>query len=374
MKRAREADAEHILPAIAFVEKVAEVSISVLDNLGVGIGDSSTFSDAGTKDEKVQWLQAYANAVYHADISGIKAHVVLPPSIVDRAERLAARVFAIVRMLRCLVSPNVSSGGTAAPQSITVVSKTEEESSYSVEFPGSELETQQEMCVGYYCRPFHADFVPKVAVMRRMAYSVKVDHKLPSLVRIPLSALRASPHEPTFILFKRWCVGLCIISAGVSPPSSYDAGGYGKAGGTTLWLAWWDCLDLLDTLESQLVALSEAARTSVIESVVSIVSGATGQGSPRLTASCAIGRAVADAIRIVASAAAADANASRKRPVGEEEETPKMGPNGLARLKGGNPNGVPCRDFIKGRCPRPTCSFAHVKPAAAAVPPAGADE
>lgn len=359
-KIVREAAAEVILPAIASVEKVGEVDVSVVRNLGVGIGDASTFADCVTKDEKTAWLQAYANAIYDADKEGMK-RINVPPTVVGAAPRLAARKFAIVRMLRCLVAPS-SSGATASPGSITVIAKTEEEHSYSQDFPGSELESQQQLCASYYARPFHTEFVPKLAVLKRFCYSIKVDHKLPSLTRVPLSSLRANSFDSTFIMFKRWCVGACIVSVGMSPPHGFAADGFGDVNGTTLWLSWWDCLDLLDTLETQIGMLSEAGRTSVIESVVSIIAGATGQGSPRVTASCAIGRAVSDTIRIVSSAAVVQAEASRKRK-SEEGDDPKMGPNGLERMKGGNPAGEPCKDFIKGRCPRAMCSFSHVPPA-----------
>lgn len=356
-QRVKNAGSDMIVPAVAAVEMVEEVSMNVLNNLGVGLGDGSTFSDAESKAEKLEWLQRYAKAVAQKDMGMVK-QIAVPATITEKQERAAARLTTVMRMVRSIVSPDVSSGGGGA-QNITVVSRTEEESAYSHDFPGTELETQQALCSSYYSRPFHTDFVPKMAVLKRMCYSVKIDRKLPSLTRIPLSALRASPLEPALVLFKRWCIGLCIIAVGVSPPPGFDSGGYGEAGGSILWLSWWDCLDLLDTLEIQLALLGEAARTSVIESIINIVAGATGSGSPRITASCAIGRAVSDAVRIVASAVAADAQ-SRKRKSDDDGGGPQLGTNGLVRMKGGNPAGAPCRDFKKGKCSRSTCSFSHV--------------
>ena len=155
------------------------------------------------------------------------------------------------------------------------------------------------------------------------------------------------------------------------PLHSFESGGYGIVPGyADAWLSWYDCLDLLDTLEVAFVPLAEAAQTSVIESIINIVSGSTGSGRPRLTASCAIGRAVSDAIRIIAAAAAAEAGSS-KRKVGDEDP-PKLGPNMLERMKGGNPKGELCKDFARGRCPRALCSFSHVKPKPTA-PADGAD-
>ena len=356
IQRVKNAGSELILPAVAAVEMVEEVTMSVLNNLGVGLGDGSTFSDAESKAEKLEWLQAYSKAIAQKDMGMVK-QIAVPATITVKEERAAARLTAVMRMVRSIVSPDVSSGG-GGTHNITVVSKTEEESAYSHDFPGTELETQQSLCSSYYSRPFHADFVPKMAVLKRMCYSVKIDRKLSSLARIPLSALRVSPLEPALVLFKRWCIGYCIIAVGVSPPAGFESGGYGEAGGSILWLSWWDCLDLLDTLEIQLALLGEAARTSVIESIINIVAGATGAGSPRITASCAIGRAVSDAVRIVASACAADAQ-SRKRKNDDGSGEPQLGTNGLVRMKGGNPAGAPCRDFKKNKCSRSTCSFSH---------------
>ena len=36
-----------------------------------------------------------------------------------------------------------------------------------------------------------------------------------------------------------------------------------------------------------------------------------------------------------------------------------IGPNGLKRLYGGNPDGTPCLKHKKGECPFKTCSYSH---------------
>ena len=370
MKIVTAANAQIILPAIATVEKVGVVSVSVLDCLGVGIDDSSTFADADNKAEKTAWLHKYAIAIIDADKGAVR-QIVVPPAIVGSMERKAAKVTAVVRMLRGIVASAARVEGSSPEQRITVVAKSEDESAYSHDFPGCELEVQQATCADYYGRQFHADFVPKMAVMKRMCYCVRIDHKLPSLARIPLSSLRVSANESTFIQLKRWCVGLCIIAVGMAPPTGFSSGGYGEINGTTLWLSWWDCLDLLDALETQLPALPDTAHASVIESIVTIVASATGQGTPRPTASQAIGQAVADCMRIIAAAKAADASSPHKRKLEDALDSPKLGPNGLERMKGGNPAGALCRDFGKARgCPRSLCSFAHVRPAPQAPPDA----
>ena len=68
MKIVTAANAQIILPAIATVEKVGVVSVSVLDCLGVGIDDSSTFADADNKAEKTAWLHKYAIAIIDVGI------------------------------------------------------------------------------------------------------------------------------------------------------------------------------------------------------------------------------------------------------------------------------------------------------------------
>ena len=91
-----------IAPAIAKVEVVHIVDKVVLEQLGVGVGSSTTFHDAETRDEKVAWMQAYANAIYMADPVGYK-YIPVHSSIDVPEERHKARVFAIVRwMLRSI--------------------------------------------------------------------------------------------------------------------------------------------------------------------------------------------------------------------------------------------------------------------------------
>ena len=149
MKRIADANAGIIVPAIAAVEKVTEVTSGVLDNLGVGLDDASTFDDADTEEEKTAWIQKYAIALVVADKGAIKK-IVVPPAIVDSDEKKAARVIAVARMSTAIfgtkVAPKTKPDGSATTQNITVVAKTEEESSYTHDFPGSELELQQEMC------------------------------------------------------------------------------------------------------------------------------------------------------------------------------------------------------------------------------------
>ena len=364
-----QAGATIIMPAVAATERVASITITVLENLGTGVGDGSTFADASTMAERAAWIKQYANTLAHADWAGIK-QILVPAEVTERDDRKGWRLGAVARMLRALRKLLDSNDVTDGSQrSITVYAKTEEESAYAHDFPGSELEQQQRMCQDFYARSFHSDFVPKIAVLKRICYAVRIDHKLAPLTRVPLSALRITPKDPPHLLFKRWCIGHCIVAAGFDPPhASFEDGGFGVVPGyAAAWLSWYDCLDLLDTLEVMFVPLTEAAQTSVIESLIGIVSGSTGGGRPRLTASCAIGRAVSDAIRIIAAAAAADAGSAKRKAL--DEEPPKLGPNMLERMKGGNPKGELCKDFARGRCPRALCSFSHVKP----KPPAPAD-
>ena len=50
-----------------------------------------------------------------------------------------------------------------------------------------------------------------------------------------------------------------------------------------------------------------------------------------------------------------------KRAKLEDDVVPNT-PNKLPRMKGGNPDGKLCKDFMKGKCKGATCSFSHEKP------------
>ena len=60
----------------------------------------------------------------------------------------------------------------------------------------------------------------------------------------------------------------------------------------------------------------------------------------------------------------AQADTPRTLPGGSKkypDEVGAKGPNGLERMKGGNPAGDPCRDLAKGKCAYASCSFSHAK-------------
>ena len=130
------------------------------------------------------------------------------------------------------------------------------------------------------------------------------------------------------------------------------------------YLSWYDCADLLETFEANVSGLSQEVQLSLVESLIKHLSHASGIGKPRPTASYVVARAVHDMILMIGNARTASVTPTKRKL----EDTPDelgggvmLGPNLLEKMKGGNPAGDACKDFLKGRCPRAKCSFSHAK-------------
>ena len=78
------------------MEKVGEVTTTVLHDLGVDVGDAFA-RDCDTKAEKTAFLQAFAMAIYNTDVGGMKK-VAVPSTVVGARGRTGAR---LPRRRRC---------------------------------------------------------------------------------------------------------------------------------------------------------------------------------------------------------------------------------------------------------------------------------
>jgi hypothetical protein len=341
------------------------VTEAVVRNVGLGL-DGILLGDLKGASAKKKWALAYVKALIKADKGGIAAHTAAHGSDNE------AKMFQLMRDIRGLFSAVTQEEGGApgASPKITVVANSEE-AVYSMDFQPTDLEDAQKMIRIMYGRPFSVLVVPKHSVLKKIVYSIKVDMKMVGIDRVSMASLAAGPSDTALLRLRRYLVGHMLACAGTAlvPGAMYD-GGFGgvHASFPTQYLSWFDCCDLLETFETSVACLAEPIQESLVETLIKRMAHSSGTGFPRPSASCVVGRAVHEVISMVGSAQAVEHSlaALGKRRLDEDPPLETgggalLGPNGLEKMKGGNPAGEPCKDFAKGRCPRPKCSFAHAK-------------
>ena len=360
-----------LMPAIANIEKAAGVDSVILKSIGMGTDAGTLFFDCISASEKTAWVRMYLVAIKTVDPGGWDV-------LTEHCEDDPAEAVFMGRLLRNLLiklDEQEKESAVVRPK-VTVVNANDDDNAYMVaEFTGTELDEAQKLVRIMFGRRFNSGYVPKIAVLKRMCYSVKMDTALPSIERIPLKSLRVLPGDTPIILFKRWLVGHMVCSVGASVPVGVVSNGcgdlpmYGEQ-----WMSWFDCVDLLEAMELCFVGMPLASQTSLIESTVTIMSALTSTGRPRLSASAAISGAVHDVLRMSGSARLSMLAPEPPQPIPPGEQPPNLGPNGLVKMKGGNPNGELCLDFARGKCPRNKCSFSHKRKTVAVAPGDGPEE
>ena len=371
------ARANVIAAAVGEIEKVDKtvgITLQVLENIGVGLSSCEPFFDLETAKGKKKWSVMYLGTIKVVD-PGMWA-----AATVDCPDEGAAAAH-MMRMLRSVLTgvekaQQQGVAGDAKNNRITVVTADEGDDSYmQMEVGGDTIADNMQLVAIMYGRAFSDDFVPKIAVLKRMMYCVKVEWALATLCRITLKSLRVSPSDTPFILLKRWCVGFCLVTVGAAVPSpvlrmmTIDSSGAGKVHGNfpVQWLSWFDCLTMLDTMEVALLGFSNEMQLGIVESTITVLAGVTRAGPPRLSGSAAMLHAARGIMATASSARMGSLSAKLSMDEcqladdGGERDPVVLGPNDLPKMKGGNPDGALCKDWAKGRCPRAKCSFRHGK-------------
>ena len=361
-----------LMPAVAAVEQVKEINKEVVSTIGFGL-DGFVWFDAHDAADKKKWIVNYMGAMIRADAKGVSAWAKDRgwTTATDRAMQIGRSTRRFVDLL----SEERSSGGDAGARKtpkITVVADAEDGSYTSDEFDGTELAKQQKMAWIMYRREFIPGLVVKIKVMMKMKYSIAVEMQLPSIERVSLKDLRMKPSDTSITLLERWIIGVFLVCAGAGVPPGMESNGFGNVDGNgtfpTQYLSWHDCQPLLDTYKVAISAVDESVAVSILESLITTMAAKSGAGHPRLTASAVFGMTVHEVNGCI-NAAVVGANAAAivieqraaKRAKLEDDVVPNT-PNKLPRMKGGNPDGKLCKDFMKGKCKGATCSFSHEKP------------
>jgi hypothetical protein len=365
------AGARKMMPALAAIEMCAWVDMNIIQNMGTACDEvhNQLLQDCTTAAEKAEWVKAYAKAMIAKD-PGLHRSILeeVGQEVEDDAKASEVMVMRAIRALHRGIENSNKKGATAGSEvkpKITVVTSPDDEDAYINELDGTEMDQQNAKMETIYGRRIHAGLIAKIAVLKRISYAVVIENTFASAQRVKIKTIMASPRDSAFYTFKRWIAGHMLIAAGANPPNeNQESNGHGWVTCAPSlgqqWLSWHDCMDLLDVIESNMTGISEESMWAIVDSIITLLHFATASGHPRATGSAAVAGVQTDVLRMLMAAKAAAVSVPTKRKIDDDDEPPR-GPNGLVRMKGGNPEGAPCKDFVKGKCPRSLCSFSHKK-------------
>ena len=408
------ADARELTKAIAKLESVTEVTVSVLEGLGMGCPDGVRLLDCSTAEESTWARNEVAKALLAEDKRLRTLFGVGKTSEARARSALLAvgrKLVSLVKAIRGSWTAGGNTGGTNGNgQSTYVFTENEEERSFTMlHYDQGTVKAQEEILLKMYfieLRPFEK---PGHAQLKKTAYWVKNEGCWPDAERLPLSAFRRAPTDSAYILFKRKVVGVMIVAAGEKPwDSCRDSGAEVKKYGPQ-----WAHAKVLEGLVKEVEELRErltpAELTFVVEVMDESLCRSTRTACSTATAAARdqiskVGEHVAsarggmkggkdkdkgDGVRgkdrkrgapekggtdrkgggnkpKVAKPASAAAPRDEKGWKGGavvtfKDEEGQLGPNGLPRKKGGNPSGGKCSRLASlGACPFATCSYSHI--------------
>jgi hypothetical protein len=226
------ADARDLTKAIAKLESVTEITMAVLEGLGMGCPDGVRLLDCSTAEESTWARNEVAKALLQED----KKLRSVYGTGKDAAAKARSALLAVGRKLVSLVKlireswaagdkQNVNSNGGNG-QSTYVFTENEEERSFTMlHYDQGTVKAQEEVLLKMYyieLRPFEK---PAHAQLKKTAYRVKNEGCWPDSERLPLSAFRRAPTDSAYILFKRKVIGVMIVAAGEKPWSSCSGQG-----------------------------------------------------------------------------------------------------------------------------------------------------
>ena len=370
---ASQAGALDLMPAIANIEQLHNETLSLgnLKCMGMGFDAGIEFKDVTTPGDKKVWLDKYVDAIASVDRARMLAKF---PS---KATANTVDKLAVKRSLRGLLDGLFAREEAIirpSPPKVTVLKSPDDTVDFSNhEYDGTDIELAQQMCAKLFMVEFEPEHLPTISVLKKMSYSFAIERVLPGADRISLVALARISGEEPFLLLRRYLAGMVFVSAGAvaDDVARHEARGHGKIGSHFYWLSWFDCQTLCAAFDFRTAKLSREIKLEILAALIEMMHALSGGPSPRPTGSAAVCAARQDLVRIVCSASVAAAAAAQAS--GEVAEAARaaalhteaaaargtpLGPNGLPRMKGGNPEGAACLDWAKGTCSG-ACSYSH---------------
>ena len=403
----RSAGAMKLARGLAAAEGVSTITKAVLSNAGIGGRRGMALMDCGP-DKPLAAARArgdLAEAILSAD-AGLCA--ALGATDEDGQASPKKGLLAISRALReittCLRHADGGGGGEAATESSkpssVVTFQTEDERSCSIPtYSAEDVDTALGIIVRLYNLDLRAHFFPLLKTLKKMAYYAKKELSWPDPRRVSLESLRRDPSDSPMLLFRRLCNGVLIVAAGekVGDSTRDEGAGAVKKGGVQ-WANGNKVTRLLNEVEEMRDRLTEAQMVRMCDMLHHTLHKSTEQGSASV--SLAVTNSIPKVLEFSYQMGPAPTTPKRGKGGGEGETkarprkrgaakvaqtskrkktSPKegagargtgvrelfadkegeSGPNGLPRMKGGNPAGAACARFARGNCAFATCSFSH---------------
>ena len=395
------ADSMALAPAIAKVERVTEVTVAVLKDLGLGTPTGISLKSCSTAAEMAAAQAAIVKEMLAADPGGLGATGLGKETVL----RLTRSIRSLVEVAAAAASPQATGGPTVGTdRTIVVTNASEEDRAFTMhDYSMTDVKSATKLVKKMYNMRLRQHEVPTHHVLKMLAYYAKQEVCLPDPVRVPLNKFKRDETDSSFTKFRRFIFGMVVVSAGQACPAGvrHDGAGETTKFGTQ-WCSGDDAEDFLKEIEEVRDVLSEAVMRNVIELLMKTLFKSTSRGAE--SPSLGFVRLISELPKIVASeqaaarasagrsgggsgnapgpapkAAKAKKGAKRDAPPATPEKPPKapkkeekkargpyadkageLGPNGLPRMVGGNPAGAPCSYCTKGEaCPFTTCSYSH---------------
>ena len=331
----------------------------------------------------------------------------LGPSGGTPAARAKNALLAVLRMLDAIVDsmrePTTPRKGAATDKDGTayVVTQNETERQFTNQaFDVDAASVRRQVLVNLYNLELTPHELPEQRVLKKTAYWVLMEGCFPDPDKVTLETMRRSATDSNCTLFRRLLNSVMLAGAGEKAAiKSRDEGSGELEGHGIQWCHAEQVIAVLKEMEEVRDQLTNAQVGGVCRVMIKSLHKATLRGKETL--SLALSKAIAKMPEFIAlhtgrappgtgdeASEDPDKLGGKKRKRGgakkkKAEQAKKAaelakkggqlgarfkdaageeGPNGLPRMKGGNPAGGPCKAFAeKGKCPYATCSFSHEK-------------
>ena len=384
--------------AIGALEGATWLDRAVLVGLGSGLASGERLVDCVTAAEKAKTRNAIVGQLVLKDPVLIKKFGAGDNTTPEkqRVAMLAVgrAVTAVVELADGKVTKPLGGDGGEGGATTVMFAATEEERAYTDQsFDTKRREEKRALMSKMYGRTTRDHMLAASKAFKQIAYWIEKEGCFPDPERVGLEAVRKKKVDSPYTLFARLMVSCGIVACGkTAAPTLRDDQAGVIDGASAQWFSMVVATELMDEVFELMDELTDAQLQRVIGLMLLSIHKATQRGSE--TASLAMAKLVAQ-IPSMAEAARgptpseagsskekkekkkktakpAEKAAKEKTPSGPKTGTKrkrpeggwpdvegKEGPNGLPRMKGGNPDGGPCKEHQAGKCQYKTCSFCH---------------
>ena len=400
LARLQRAHAEVLADVLMWHEGALVLDDEVLKSIGSGTAAGLRLIDCTSAEEIGKHRDAVAIRLLWRDRRLLK---LVPKDLgYAKEERKRLLMLAVGRMVLAIMDTfkmgagavvAVPGGGMVHGTTVYTIAAKEGEMNYALPaYSTKEVKSQMELVGLMYSLRLRTHALPTAGVFKKLAYWITDQGCWPSSEFVTLESFRREAYDSQYTLFLRLLNGCLVVAAGMEVPKTARDDGQGQVPGQPdQWLSGLQIIDLLQEVESVRDRLTDAELGGVTRAMHEQMHKSTSVGG--VSGSFAAHGQISDLTKYVntqlqiATASGKKGGGSPRTPraekkrgrvpsspiptvAGEEEEGKKtykdevgeLGPNGLPRMKGGNPKGDACGKLKKtGKCPYESCSYSHAK-------------